>query len=61
MFREANCVADVLPKLIHMTTTPQIYFNRQQIHNEAKSYNHLYLLQMPNFRRKKTKRIKEPS
>ena len=60
VFREANCVADALSKFSHKTNTPQIYFNSQQMPKEAKSYYHLDLLQMPNFKRKKTKIIKEP-
>nr|XP_010315780.1 uncharacterized protein LOC104644285 [Solanum lycopersicum] len=60
VFREANWVADALSKHSHKTTTPQVYFNIQQMPKEARSYNHLHLLQMPSVRRKKTKRIKEP-
>ena len=60
VFREANCVADALSKFSHKINYPQIYFNSQQMPKEAKSYYHLDLLQMPNFIRKKTKRIKEP-
>ncbi|XP_015078408.1 uncharacterized protein LOC107022255 [Solanum pennellii] len=60
VFREANWVADALSKHSHKTTSPQVYFNIQQMPKEARAYYHLDLLQMPSFRRKKTKRIKEP-
>ncbi|XP_015064690.1 uncharacterized protein LOC107009897 [Solanum pennellii] len=60
VFREANWVADALSKHSHKTTTPQVYFNIQHTPKKARPYYHLDLLQMPSFRRNKTKRIKEP-
>ena len=60
VFREANWVVDALSKHSHKITSPRVYFNIQQMPKEARSYYHLDLLQMPSFRRKKTKTIKEP-
>lgn len=60
MFSEANWMADALSKYRHKPTNPQIYINHQKLPKQAKPYYHLDLFKMPNFRRKKTKNIKEP-
>lgn len=59
IIREANWVADSLCKHIHNLTRPQLFYNCQELPKEAKAYYHRELLEMPSFRRKKTKKIKE--
>ena len=60
LLREGNWIVDALSKDSDKTTTPQVYFNSQQMPKGAKSYNDLDLFQMTRFRRKKTKRSEEP-
>ena len=60
MFREANWVDNAFSKYKHKTTIPQIHFNNQKLPKEENAYYNLNLLEMPNFWRKKTKKIKEP-
>ena len=60
IFREANWVADALSKHSHHTTGPQLYFDSNQLPKEANAYYRMDLLNMPSFRRKKTKKIFEP-
>ncbi|KAK4733757.1 hypothetical protein R3W88_008018 [Solanum pinnatisectum] len=59
-YREANCVADALSKHSHRISTPQVYFNSQQIPKEAWAYYQLFKQEVISFRRKKIKKIKEP-
>nr|XP_019067280.1 uncharacterized protein LOC109119268 [Solanum lycopersicum] len=60
IFREVNWVADALSKHSHNTTAPQVYFNSNQLPKEAKAYYQMDLMNMPSFRRKKTKKIFDP-
>ncbi|KAK4733753.1 hypothetical protein R3W88_008014 [Solanum pinnatisectum] len=60
IYREANCAADSLSKHSHKITSPQVYFNSQQLPKETKAYHQLDMQEVTNFRRRKTKRIKEP-
>nr|XP_010314573.1 uncharacterized protein LOC104645185 [Solanum lycopersicum] len=60
IFREANSVADSLAKHSNNTTTPQVYFNTNQLPKETQAYYQMDLQNMPTFRRKKTKKIFEP-
>ncbi|XP_004243166.1 uncharacterized protein [Solanum lycopersicum] len=60
IFREANWTADSLSKHSHGTTGPQLYFNNNQMPKEAQAYYRMDLMNMPSFRRKKTKKIFEP-
>ncbi|XP_069154435.1 uncharacterized protein [Solanum lycopersicum] len=60
IFREANWVADSLSKHSHDTTAPQVYFSSTQLPKEAQAYYQMDLLNMPSFRRKKTKKIFDP-
>ncbi|XP_015084239.1 uncharacterized protein LOC107027648 [Solanum pennellii] len=60
IFREANWVADALSKHSHNSTAPQVYFNSNQLPKEAQAYYQMDLMNMPSFRRKKTKMIFEP-
>uniref|UniRef100_M1DRY4 RNase H family protein n=1 Tax=Solanum tuberosum TaxID=4113 RepID=M1DRY4_SOLTU len=59
-FREANFVADSLSKHSHKITSPQLYFNRNQLPKEARVYYQLEKLEMASFRRRRIKKIKEP-
>ncbi|KAH0694811.1 hypothetical protein KY285_021908 [Solanum tuberosum] len=61
IFRESNFVADSLAKPSHRITSPQIYCNSQQLPKEARAYYQLDMLEMASFRRRKIKKIKEPS
>ncbi|XP_015158405.1 uncharacterized protein [Solanum tuberosum] len=58
--REANFVANLLSKHIHQITSPQVYFNSQQLPKLAAAYLQHDLADMASFRRGKLKRIKEP-
>ncbi|XP_055803434.1 uncharacterized protein LOC129872476 [Solanum dulcamara] len=58
--REANFPADKLSKLSNTVTTPKIYFNRKQLHENTKVYLHLDKMGMATFKRRKRKKIKEP-
>ena len=60
IFREANWVADSLSKHSHGTSSLQLYFNSNQMPKEAQAYYQMDLLNMPSFRRKKTKKIFDP-
>ncbi|XP_015087101.1 uncharacterized protein LOC107030273 [Solanum pennellii] len=60
VYREANGVADALSKHSHQTGSPQIYFSQHQLPMATREYYQMDLMEMPNFRRKKTKKIKEP-
>ena len=60
VYREANWVIDALSKHIDQTTNPQVYFSHQHLPKEARAYYQLDLMEMPCFRRKKTKKFKEP-
>lgn len=59
-FREAYCVADALSKKRHKISTTQIFLNIKYFPKESKAYYQQDLLEMPNFRRKKTKKITRP-
>ncbi|KAH0655392.1 hypothetical protein KY285_030274 [Solanum tuberosum] len=59
-FREANFVADSLSKHSHKITSPQLYFNRNQLPKEARAYYQLDKLEMASSRRRKIKKILEP-
>ncbi|KAH0712319.1 hypothetical protein KY285_007878 [Solanum tuberosum] len=58
--REANFTADSLSKHSHKITSPQLYFNSQQLPKETRAYHQLDIMEMANFRRRKIKRIKKP-
>ncbi|KAH0644828.1 hypothetical protein KY284_032712 [Solanum tuberosum] len=58
--REANYVADALSKHSHQVTTPQVYFNNQQLPKEATTHLQLDMTGTTSFRRRKIKRIKKP-
>ncbi|WMV45638.1 hypothetical protein MTR67_039023 [Solanum verrucosum] len=60
ILREANFVADSLSKHSHKIRSPQIYCNTQHLPKETRAYYQLDMLGMTSFRRRKTKRIKEP-
>lgn len=60
IFRAANCVADSISKHRHNLTSPQLYYNNQDLPKEAKAYCQPDLLDMPCFWRKKTEMIREP-
>ena len=60
VFREENCVAYALSKHSHNTATPHVYFKNHQLPKEEMAYYQLDLLEMPNFRTKKTEKIFEP-
>ena len=49
IFREANWVADSLSKHSHGTSSPQLYFNNNQMPKEAQAYYQMDLLNMPSF------------
>lgn len=58
--REDNFTADSLSKHSHKITSPQLYFNSQQLPKETRAYHQLDIMEMANFRRRKIKRIKKP-
>ncbi|KAK6791450.1 hypothetical protein RDI58_010531 [Solanum bulbocastanum] len=58
--REANYVADSLAKHSHQITKSQVFFNAQQLPKLAAALFKQDLAGMASFRRRKTKRIKEP-
>lgn len=61
VYREANWVADALSKHSHQTGSPQVYFCQHQLPKTARAYYQMDLMELPNFRRKKTKKVKEPA
>ncbi|XP_055802387.1 uncharacterized protein LOC129871488 [Solanum dulcamara] len=59
-YRETNCAADTLSKHSHKCSNPEIYFTKQKLPKEERSYLELDKLGMANFRRRRLKRIKKP-
>ncbi|XP_069145909.1 uncharacterized protein [Solanum lycopersicum] len=61
IFREANWVVDALSKHSHNNTAPQVYVHSNQLPKEAHAYYQMDLMDMPSFRRKKTKMFFDPT
>ncbi|WMV30193.1 hypothetical protein MTR67_023578 [Solanum verrucosum] len=57
---EANFVADSLSKHNHQITSPQVYFNSQQLPKRAAAYLQQDQAGMASFKKRKLKRMKEP-